>query len=146
MIIDKTWAADLYLKYKLEPKASICLSDKDQMRMLYLAYQIHTSNCSAGFWPTIVRYGHTLNKTLSHINRYWFPLCFPHKLLKGIWNEKFGFEENPLIWKNFWNYKDWSLQLLRISLQPWDIWICLICKSLHRIFEIMPLNGSKVLV
>ena len=41
-VIDKTWAADLYLIYKLEPKASVCISDKGRMRMFYLAYQIHT--------------------------------------------------------------------------------------------------------
>ena len=45
-VTDKTWAADLYPIYKLEPKASVCISDKDRMRMFYLAYQIHTSNCS----------------------------------------------------------------------------------------------------
>ena len=32
-VIDKTWAADLYLIYKLEPKASVCISDKDRMRI-----------------------------------------------------------------------------------------------------------------
>ena len=42
-VTDKTWAPDLYLIYKLEPKASVCISDKDRMRMFYLAYQIHTS-------------------------------------------------------------------------------------------------------
>ena len=34
---DKTWAADVYLIYKLEPKTSVCISDKDRMRMFYLA-------------------------------------------------------------------------------------------------------------
>ena len=46
----------------------------------------------------------------------------------GIWNKKMLFEENPLIWKNVWSFKDWSLQLSRISFQSWDIRICLICK------------------
>ena len=32
-VIDKTWAADLYLIYKLEPKANVCISDKDRMRV-----------------------------------------------------------------------------------------------------------------
>ena len=38
------------------------------------------------------------------------------------WN--FDKVENLLIWKNFANYKDWSLQLQlsRISFQSWDIW------------------------
>ena len=36
--IDKAWAADLYRIYKLEPKSSVCISDKDRMRMFYLAY------------------------------------------------------------------------------------------------------------
>jgi hypothetical protein len=31
----KTWAADLYLIYKLEPKARVCISDTDRMRMFY---------------------------------------------------------------------------------------------------------------
>ena len=55
-MIDKTWAAgagciklltnsdpDLYLICKLKSKASVCISDKDWMRMFYLAYQVHTS-------------------------------------------------------------------------------------------------------
>jgi hypothetical protein len=33
-VLDKTWAADLYLIYKLEPKARVCISDTDRMRML----------------------------------------------------------------------------------------------------------------
>ena len=68
-------------------------------------------------------------------------------LLKGYMKWKFWFEENPFIWKNFRNYKDWSLQLSRISLQSWDISM----NSLHNdllgikyIFEIIPLNRSKV--
>jgi hypothetical protein len=32
-VLVKTWAADLYLIYKLEPKARVCISDKDRMRM-----------------------------------------------------------------------------------------------------------------
>jgi hypothetical protein len=32
-VLDKTWAADLYLIYKLEPKARVCISDTDRMRM-----------------------------------------------------------------------------------------------------------------
>jgi hypothetical protein len=34
-VLDKTWAADLYLIYKLEPKARVCISDTDRMRMFY---------------------------------------------------------------------------------------------------------------
>jgi hypothetical protein len=34
--VDKTRAADLYLIYKLEPKARVCISDTDRMRMFYL--------------------------------------------------------------------------------------------------------------
>jgi hypothetical protein len=33
--LDKTWAADLYLIHKLEPKARVCISDTDRMRMFY---------------------------------------------------------------------------------------------------------------
>jgi hypothetical protein len=29
----QTWAADLYLIYKLEPKARVCISDTDRMRI-----------------------------------------------------------------------------------------------------------------
>jgi hypothetical protein len=36
-VIDKAWAADLYLIYKLEPKARVCISDKGRMRM-FLSY------------------------------------------------------------------------------------------------------------
>ena len=39
---DKIWAADLYLIYKFQQKAIVCISDKDRMRMSYLVYQIHT--------------------------------------------------------------------------------------------------------
>ena len=54
-------------------------------------------------------------------------------MLKGyIWNEKIGSKET--LWKNFWSYRDWSLQLSRISFQSRDIWIGLICKLLHRIY------------
>jgi hypothetical protein len=31
-VLVKTWATDLYLIYKLEPKARVCISDKDRMR------------------------------------------------------------------------------------------------------------------
>jgi hypothetical protein len=34
-VLDKAWAADLYLIYKREPQASGCKSDTDRMRMLY---------------------------------------------------------------------------------------------------------------
>jgi hypothetical protein len=34
-VLDKIWAADLYLIYKLEPKARVCISDTDRMRMFY---------------------------------------------------------------------------------------------------------------
>jgi hypothetical protein len=34
-VLDKAWAADLYLIYKLEPKARVCISDTDRMRMFY---------------------------------------------------------------------------------------------------------------
>lgn len=37
---------DLYLIYKLEPNASVRISDKDHMRLFYMAYQINTTNCS----------------------------------------------------------------------------------------------------
>jgi hypothetical protein len=33
---DKTFASDLYLIYKLEPKARVCISDTDRLLMLYL--------------------------------------------------------------------------------------------------------------
>jgi hypothetical protein len=36
-VLDKTWAADLYLIYKLEPKARVCISDTDRMR-IFLSY------------------------------------------------------------------------------------------------------------
>ena len=42
---------------------------------------------------------------------------------KGYMKWKIWFEENPRIWKNISSYKDWSLQLSRISFQSWDIWI-----------------------
>ena len=48
-----------------------------------------------------------------------------NKQFKGYMKWKNKFEWNPL---NFWSYKDLSLQLLHISFQSWDIWICLICK------------------
>ena len=31
--------------YKLEQKTSVYISDKEQIEMFYLVYQIHTSNC-----------------------------------------------------------------------------------------------------
>ena len=34
-VLDKAFAADLYLIYKREPQASGCKSDTDRMRMLY---------------------------------------------------------------------------------------------------------------
>jgi hypothetical protein len=34
-VLDKTWAADLYVIYKLEPKARVYISDTDRMRMFY---------------------------------------------------------------------------------------------------------------
>ena len=37
-IIDKEQEADFFFMYKLEPKASVCISDKNQMRMFYLSY------------------------------------------------------------------------------------------------------------
>ena len=77
---------------------------------------------------------------------------------KGYMKWKIWCEENPLIYMNFWTYKDWSLQLSRISLLSWDIWICLYvtitpphtshCVMLYQeikyIFEIIPLNRSNV--
>jgi hypothetical protein len=34
-VLDKTWAANLYVIFKLEPKARVRLSDTDRMRMFY---------------------------------------------------------------------------------------------------------------
>ena len=45
-MIDKTWAADLYLIYiqtRAEDKHLYTVSDKYQMRMFYLTYRVHTS-------------------------------------------------------------------------------------------------------
>jgi hypothetical protein len=39
IVRDKTWAADLYLIYKLEPKATVCISDTDRMRMFYRTWK-----------------------------------------------------------------------------------------------------------
>jgi hypothetical protein len=36
LVVVKTWAADLYLIYKLEPKARVCVSDKDRKRITCL--------------------------------------------------------------------------------------------------------------
>jgi hypothetical protein len=36
---DKTFASDLYLIYKLEPKARVCISDTDRLLMFYLVLQ-----------------------------------------------------------------------------------------------------------
>ena len=44
-----------------------------------------------------------------------------HRHFKGYMKWKIWLEENPPTWKNFWSYKDWSLQLSRISFQSWDI-------------------------
>jgi hypothetical protein len=33
---DKTFASDLYLKYKLSPSARVCISDTDRLLMFYL--------------------------------------------------------------------------------------------------------------
>ena len=45
-VIDKLLAADLYLIYKLESKASVCMSNKDHTWKFYLAYQIDCSGLS----------------------------------------------------------------------------------------------------
>ena len=45
-VIDKILAADLYLIYKFEPKASVCISDKDRMRIFYISYETNTYICS----------------------------------------------------------------------------------------------------
>jgi hypothetical protein len=37
-VLDKTWAADLYLIYKLEPKARVCISDTDRSDANVLSY------------------------------------------------------------------------------------------------------------
>ena len=41
---DKTFASDLYLIYKPEPKASVCIyiSDKDRLLMFYLSHKNKT--------------------------------------------------------------------------------------------------------
>jgi hypothetical protein len=45
-VLDKAWAADLYLIYKREPQASGCKSDTDRMRMLYRTCETSGWKCS----------------------------------------------------------------------------------------------------
>jgi hypothetical protein len=45
-VLDKAWAADLYLIYKREPQANGCKSDTDRMRMLYRACETSGWKCS----------------------------------------------------------------------------------------------------
>ena len=44
-VIDKILAADLYLIYKFEPKASVCISDKDRVRIFYISYETNAYIC-----------------------------------------------------------------------------------------------------
>ena len=45
-VIDKILAADLYLIYKFEPKASVWISDKDRVRIFYISYETNAYICS----------------------------------------------------------------------------------------------------
>jgi hypothetical protein len=84
--MDKTWAADLYLIYKLEPKASLCSCIKNDLSYEFIGEVILEINIVKAEKIKAEVYVNQ-DKSLSDLQtliKHSFLLYFPHELLMSF--------------------------------------------------------------